>query len=37
VEPAGQVLALQRVLDALLDLARREGIPFETEDLAGFL
>jgi len=37
VEPAGQVLALGRVLDALLDLARREGIPFETDDLDGFL
>jgi predicted nucleotidyltransferase len=37
VEPAGQVLALGRVLEALLDLARREGIPFETDDLDGFL
>jgi predicted nucleotidyltransferase len=37
VEPAGQVLALGRVLDALLDLARREEIPFETDDLDGFL
>ena len=37
VEPAGQVLALGRVLAALLDLARREGIPFETDDLEGFL
>ena len=37
VEPAGQVLALGRVLDALLDLARREGIPFETDDLDSFL
>jgi len=37
VEPAGQVLALGRVLDALLVLARREGIPFETDDLDGFL
>jgi predicted nucleotidyltransferase len=37
VEPAGQVLALGRVLDALLDLARRDGIPFETDDLDGFL
>jgi predicted nucleotidyltransferase len=37
VEPAGQVLALGRVLDALLDLARREGIPFEADDLDAFL
>jgi hypothetical protein len=37
VEPAGQVLALGRVLAALLDLAGREGIPFETDDLDGFL
>jgi len=37
VEPAGQVLALGRALDALLDLARRDGIPFETDDLDGFL
>jgi predicted nucleotidyltransferase len=37
VEPAGQVLALGRVLAALLELARREGIPFETDDLDGFL
>jgi len=37
VEPAGQILALGRVLDALLDLARRNGIPFETDDLDGFL
>ena len=37
VEPAGQVLALQRVLEALLDLARREGIPFEADELEGFL
>ena len=37
VEPAGQVLALGRVLDALLELARREGIPFQTDDLDGFL
>jgi predicted nucleotidyltransferase len=37
VEPAGQVLALGRVLAALLELAGREGIPFETDDLDGFL
>jgi len=37
VEPAGQVLALGRVLAALLDLAGREGIPYETDDLDGFL
>jgi predicted nucleotidyltransferase len=37
VEPAGQVLALGRVLAALLDLAGREGIPFEADDLDGFL
>jgi hypothetical protein len=37
VEPAGQVLALGRVLDALLALARREGIPFQTDELDGFL
>jgi predicted nucleotidyltransferase len=37
VEPAGQVLALGRMLDALLDLARREGIPFEADDLDAFL
>jgi hypothetical protein len=37
VEPAGQVLALGRVLDALLDLARREGIPFEADDLEAFV
>ena len=37
VEPAGQVLALGRVLDALLDLARREGIPFDADDLDAFL
>jgi hypothetical protein len=37
VEPAGQVLALGRVLDALLELARREGIPFQTDELDGFL
>jgi hypothetical protein len=37
VEPAGQVLALGRVLAALLDLAGRDGIPFETDDLDGFL
>jgi hypothetical protein len=37
MEPAGQVLALGRVLDALLDLARREGIPFEADDVDGFL
>jgi hypothetical protein len=37
VEPAGQVLALGRVLDALQELARREGIPFETADLDGFV
>jgi predicted nucleotidyltransferase len=37
VEPAAQVLALDRTLDALLALARREGIPFETEDPDAFL
>jgi hypothetical protein len=37
VEPAGQVLALGRMLAALLELARREGIPFEADDLDGFL
>jgi hypothetical protein len=37
LEPAGQVLALGRVLDALLALARREGIPFQTDELEGFL
>jgi predicted nucleotidyltransferase len=37
VEPAGQVLALGRVLAALLEFAGREGIPFETDDLDGFL
>jgi predicted nucleotidyltransferase len=37
VEPAGQVLALGRVLAALLELAGREGIQFETDDLDGFL
>jgi hypothetical protein len=37
VEPAGQVLALGRVLDALQALARREGIPFESSDLEDFL
>jgi hypothetical protein len=37
LEPAGQVLALGRVLDALEALARREGIPFESADLEGFL
>jgi hypothetical protein len=37
VEPAGQVLALGRVRDALLALAEREGIPFQADDLDGFL
>jgi hypothetical protein len=37
VEPAGQVLALGRVLAALLELAEREGIPFEADELGAFL
>jgi hypothetical protein len=37
VEPALQVLALGRALDALLTLAAREGIPFEAPDLDAFL
>jgi hypothetical protein len=37
LEPAGQVLALGRVLDALVELARREGIPFQTDDPEAFL
>jgi hypothetical protein len=37
VEPAGQVLALGRALAALLELAEREGIPFQADDLDAFL
>jgi hypothetical protein len=37
VAPAGQVLALGRVLAALLELAEREGIPFEADGLDAFL
>jgi hypothetical protein len=37
IDPASAVLALGRVLDALEELARREGIPFEAEDLDQFL
>jgi hypothetical protein len=37
VEPAVQVLALGRARDALLAMARREGIPFEAADLDAFL
>jgi hypothetical protein len=37
VEPALQVLALGRARDALLDLAAREGIPFEAAELDEFL
>jgi hypothetical protein len=37
VEPAVQVLALGRVLDALLALATRDGIPFQAADLDAFL
>jgi predicted nucleotidyltransferase len=36
-EPAVQVLALGRVRDALLELAAREGIPFEAASLDAFL
>jgi predicted nucleotidyltransferase len=37
IDPASAVLALGRVLDALEELARQEGIPFEAEDLDDFL
>jgi hypothetical protein len=37
IDPASAVLALGRVLDALEELARQEGIPFEAESLDDFL
>lgn len=37
IDPASAVLALGRVLHALEDLARQEGIPFETNDLDDLL
>jgi predicted nucleotidyltransferase len=36
-DPATAVIALGRVRDALVELARREGIPFEADDPAAFL
>ena len=37
IDPASAVLALGRVLSALEDLARQEGIPFEADDLDDFV
>jgi predicted nucleotidyltransferase len=36
-DPATAVIALGRVRDALVELARREGIPFEADDPGAFL